>query len=139
MRFKSWEPTALSFGPTAVPPHGAVIICTSSFVPAAVRRPQMPSDALPLRPGGDIESRPPRRIPLRLHARAGFLHLFRVLEMQCFVLPHVLSTKPARWTVRPPGREHGLCSVGGAQTHAGELCASFAPTQSNGRKFSGNR
>src|SRR5262249_22961284 len=59
--------------------------------------------------------------------------------MQCFVLPHVLSTKPARWTLRPPSREHGFCCVGSAQTHAGELCASFAPAQPNGREFSGNR
>src|SRR5262249_53680312 len=39
---------------------------------------------------------------------AGFLHVFRVLEMQCFVLSYLLSPKPTRWTLRPASRKHGL-------------------------------
>src|SRR5262249_3312663 len=59
-------------------------------------------------PGGDTDCRPSRRICFRLYARAGFLHVFRVLEMQCFVLSYLLSPKPTRWTLRPASRKHGL-------------------------------
>src|SRR5262249_42586536 len=88
-------------------------------------------------PGGDTDCRPSRRICFRLYARAGFLHVFRVLEMQCFVLSYLLSPKPTRWTLRPASRKHGLCSIAGAQTHPGELCTTSAPAQPNGRAFFG--
>src|SRR5262249_61865542 len=90
-------------------------------------------------PGGDTDCRPSRRICFRLYARAGFLHLFRVLEMQCFVLSYLLSPKPTRRTLRPASRKHGLCSITGAQTHSGELCTASAPAQPNGGAFFGNR
>src|SRR6266446_4511208 len=46
-------------------------------------------------PAGDTQRRPSWRVCFRLYARAGFLHVLRVLEMQCFVLSYLLSTRPA--------------------------------------------
>ena len=68
-----------------------------------------------------------------------FFNVFQVLEMQCFVLSYLLSPKPARWTLRPASRKHGLCPIAGAQTHPRELCTTSAPAQPNGRAFFGNR
>src|SRR6266511_1817122 len=59
--------------------------------------------------------------------------------MRRSVLPLLLSAKSTRWTLWPSSRKHGLCSIGGAPTHAGELCTSSASAQPNGGKFPGNR
>ena len=86
--------------------------------------------------GGDAEPRAARQVPLRLHQRAGVLHIFRVPELQRQVLSDLLPAEPARWALWPTSREHGFRSFVGTQAHAGRLYQPAAPTQSDGQEIS---